>query len=404
MAHDSSPEAPLPVRTVAQAIAGWVDRLGRVWMEGQLTEVSRRPGASLVFLTLRDVAAEVSLRLTCHRSVFDRLQPAPAEGTRVIVWAKPEFYLARGNLSLSVSEIRPVGIGELLARIERLKQDLAAEGLFAAERKRPLPFLPRCVGLVTGRGSAAEHDVVENATRRWPAVEFAVRTVPVQGAQAASAVVGALRDLDADPRVDVIVLARGGGSVEDLLPFSDEGVVRAIEGCATPVISAVGHETDAPLSDLVADRRASTPTDAGKLVVPDVAEEIARIDALRRRAFRCVGGLLAREQERMAALRSRPAVAAPIALIDRRSTEVSALQQRATRCAAGRLQAAETDLTHTLARVRALSPAATMRRGYAVLLRADGRAVRSARDVIHGDPLEARVADGRFAVTVSADG
>jgi exodeoxyribonuclease VII large subunit len=362
--------------------------------------VSRRPGASIAFLTLRDVAADVSLRLTCRRTVFDGCQPPPADGHRVIVWAKPEFYLARGTLSLTVHEIRPVGIGELLARIERLKQALAAEGLFASERKRPLPFLPRRVGLVTGRGSAAEQDVRENASRRWPAVELVVRNVAVQGAHAVTGLVQALRDLDADPEVDVIVLARGGGSVEDLLPFSDEALVRAVASCRAPTVSAVGHETDTPLVDLAADRRASTPTDAGKLVVPDVPEEATRVDGLRQRARRCVLGRLAAEEQRLAALRSRPVLATPQASIDARQEEMGALRQRGTRCAAARLDAASADLTHTLARVRSLSPAATMRRGYAVLLRGDGRAVRSVADVAERDRLDARVADGRFAVTV----
>ena len=245
MAAPSTAEQPLPVRTVARHISEWVSRLGKVWVEGQVTEVSKRPGT--VFLTLRDPVADVSLRLTCSRGVCDAVVPPLADGARVVVHAKPDFYLSRGTLSLVAYEIRPVGVGELLARLERLKGVLAQEGLFAASRKKPLPFLPGVVGLVTGRASAAERDVLENARRRWPAVRFDVREVAVQGHLAVEQVVGALRSLDAAPEVDVIVLARGGGSVEDLLPFSDEALCRAVAACRTPVVSAIGHEPDSPL-------------------------------------------------------------------------------------------------------------------------------------------------------------
>ena len=273
----SSPEQPLPVRTVSRSIGEWIGRLGRVWVEGQVTQVTRRPGQQTCFIVLRDTAAEMSLPVSCKRSLLDSLTPPLGEGARVVVWAQPQFYPVRGSLTFTAHEIRPVGVGALLARIEQLRSVLAAEGLFAAERKRPLPFLPRSVGLVTGRASAAERDVVDNARRRWPAVEVRVEPVAVQGPYAVTEIVAALQRLDADPQVDVIVLARGGGSMEDLLPFSDESLVRAVVASRTPVVSAVGHETDVPLVDHAADVRASTPTDAAKLVVPDVAEESARI-------------------------------------------------------------------------------------------------------------------------------
>jgi exodeoxyribonuclease VII large subunit len=243
-----------------------------VWVDGQLTQITRRPGTNTVFFVLRDPAADISLNVTAARQLIDGMADQLTEGSRVVVWAKPEFYLARGALQLHALEIRPVGVGELLARIERLKRLLASEGLFDTDRKRRLPFLPGTVGLVCGRGSAAERDVLENAKRRWPAVQFRVEAVAVQGPYAVAEIVNAVHILDADPQVDVIVIARGGGSVEDLLPFSDEALLRAASACRTPIVSAIGHEPDSPLLDLVADVRASTPTDAGKLIVPDLAE------------------------------------------------------------------------------------------------------------------------------------
>jgi exodeoxyribonuclease VII large subunit len=264
---ETSLEQPAPVRQVANAISGWVDRLGAVWVEGQIAQFNRRQGMNTVFLTLRDTVADISISLTCSRQVFDSLNPPMVEGASVVVHAKPSFYANRGTLSLHVRDIRMVGLGELLARIERRRQLLAAEGLFAVERKRRLPFLPGTVGLVTAPSSAAERDVLENGRRRWPAVRFAVRYAAMQGTTSAAEVIAALERLDRDPVVDVIVIARGGGSVEDLLPFSDEGLLRAVFAARTPVVSAIGHEPDSPLLDLVADLRASTPTDAAKLVV-----------------------------------------------------------------------------------------------------------------------------------------
>jgi exodeoxyribonuclease VII large subunit len=361
---------------VALKIAEWVARIGEVWVEGQVAQLSRRPGAATAFLVLRDPAADLSLTVTCRREVLDGVELA--EGARVVVHARPDFYVARGTLSLRASEIRPVGIGELLARLERLKRLLHAEGLFAAERKQRLPFLPQRVGLITGRASAAERDVLENARRRWPAVRFRVENVAVQGPTAVPSMVDALHRLQADPEVDVIVIARGGGSVEDLLPFSDEALCRTVAGCRTPVVSAIGHEPDVPLLDLVADMRCSTPTDAGRRIVPDVAEEQARLDGLRQRARR-----------RM------------VSSVDRAVAEASGLRDRARRCVLSRVDAAVSDLDHARARVAALSPAATLRRGYAVVQRADGAVVRRPADVEVGAALRVRLAEGGIGAVVS---
>ncbi|HVV75152.1 MAG TPA: exodeoxyribonuclease VII large subunit, partial [Mycobacteriales bacterium] len=337
MALESSAESPVPVRTVAKALTDWIGRLGRVWVEGQVTELTRRPGQATAFLVLRDTAVEMSLRVSCKARMIDELDPPLAEGSRVVVWGKPEYWAARGSLTFAAAEIRPVGVGALLARIEALRAVLAAEGLFAADRKRPLPFLPRRVGLITGRASAAERDVVENATRRWPAVQFRTEAVAVQGPYAVTEIVEALARLEADREVDVIVIARGGGSMEDLLPVSDEALVRAVAAAFTPVVSAVGHETDVPLLDHVADVRASTPTDAAKRIVPDFAEESERIRALIARTRRCVTHQLDSEQHRLDALRSRPSLSDPFAVIAAWRAAVGDLQERTERAARGLL-------------------------------------------------------------------
>jgi exodeoxyribonuclease VII large subunit len=396
----SSAEEPWPVRVVSQKIGAWVAKLGWVWVDGQVAQISRRPGASVVFLTLRDPSADLSLTVTAHRDVLDAGAPELAEGARVTLHAKPEFYPARGSLSLRADEIRQVGLGELLARLERLKKLLGAEGLFARERKRRLPFLPQRVGLITGRASAAERDVLMNTRRRWPSVDFRVINVPVQGPTAVPQIIDALKVLDNDDTVDVIVLARGGGSVEDLLPFSDEALCRAVFGCRTPVVSAIGHETDAPLIDYVADVRASTPTDAAKRIVPDLGEETALIEQARRRLDRAVITLVDRETHRLESWRSRPVLARPEVLVDQRAADVTGLRDRATRSLDQRLRRADDDLRHTLARLRALSPRATLERGYAIVQRADGQVVRAAGEVETGDVLRVRLADGELRAGV----
>lgn len=396
----STPEQPWPVRVVSQRIGEWIGRLGWVWVDGQIAQISRRPGASTVFLTLRDPSADLSLTVTTNRDVLDAGAPQLSEGARVVLHARPFFHPARGTLSLRADDIRMVGLGELLARLERLKRLLRAEGLFDPTRKRRPPFLPTTVGLITGRASAAERDVVTNARRRWPSIPIRVLNVPVQGPTAVPAIIDALKALDADPDVEVIVLARGGGSVEDLLPFSDEALCRAVFACRTPVVTAIGHETDTPLVDFVADLRASTPTDAARRVVPDLAEERRLLHLHRGRLRRAVRSLVDREQHRLDALRSRPVLARPHVMVEARAADVAALRDRARRHLRHRIEVATADLTHTVARLRALSPAATLRRGYAIVQRPDGRVVRSPIDVATGDAIRIRLAEGELAATV----
>lgn len=397
-----SAENPFPVRAVAIRVKGWIDRLGSVWVEGQLTQINLRPGLRTVFMVLRDPAADMSLTVTCSPELVAAAPVKLTEGTQVVVCGKPNFYTARGTFSLRLNEIRAVGIGELLARIERLRRLLDAEGLFDPRLKRPIPFLPTTIGLITGRASAAERDVITLAGTRWPAVRFAVRNTAVQGPTAVAQIVGALRDLDADAGVEVIVLARGGGSVEDLLPFSDETLCRAIAACRTPVVSAIGHEPDNPLCDLVADLRAATPTDAAKKIVPDAAAEQSLVDDLRRRSAQAVRNWVVREDRVLAQLRSRPVLADPLRALTERDDQVQRALA-AVRRDVTRLIAVQTErVRHLSARLATLGPAATLARGYAVVQTVDTggpHVVRSVADAAAGTRLRIRVADGAIAAT-----
>ena len=404
----STPERPWPVRTVARKITEWINRLGAVWVEGQITQVSARPGTATAFLTLRDPSVDMSMSLTSPIGLVRGMEPPLTDGSRVVVHGKPTFFAGRGTLSLRVDEIRAVGIGELLARIERLRKLLDAEGLFDPRRKRKPPFLPNKIGLITGRASAAERDVLTNARNRWPGARFRVINVAVQGAVAVPQILTALSTLERDSEVDVIVLARGGGSVEDLLPFSDEALCRAVASCRTPVMSAIGHEPDNPLLDYVADVRCSTPTDAGKRVVPDVAEEAERVRHMRDRARRALHGWVDRERKLLQSLRTRPALSDPYGPLDRRREDVDRLRERARRAVLARLSTEQHGLASTKARLTTLGPAATLARGYAVVQRVTPTGVdgvlRSTTEAPPGTHLRVRVADGAVHAVVTEDG
>lgn len=406
-AASNSAENPFPVRAVAIRVAGWIDRLGTVWVEGQLAQITIRPNSKTVFMVLRDPAADMSLTVTCPRDLVLSAPVKLTEGTQVVVCGKPSFYTGRGTFSLRLNEIRAVGVGELLARIERLRRLLDAEGLFDPRLKRPIPFLPNTVGLITGRASAAKRDVTTVAATRWPAVRFAVRNTAVQGPNAVAQIVEALRELDSDLEVDVIVVARGGGSVEDLLPFSDETLCRAIAACRTPVISAVGHEPDNPLCDLVADLRAATPTDAAKKAVPDTAAEQRLVADLRRRSAQALRNWVSREQRALTQLRSRPVLADPLKALITRSDEIQRARS-ALRRDVSRLISTETEnIGHLGARLATLGPAATLARGYAVVQTVSTagqpmEVLRSVDGAPAGTRLRVRVGDG--AVTAVSEG
>jgi len=378
----------------------YIGRAPAAWIEGQIAQINLRPGSSVAYLTLRDPSVDMSISVSCRRTALDTLARPPAEGDRIVAHGKFEFYPGRGSLSFRVDELHPVGLGELLARLERLRELLRVEGLTSPARKKPLPFLPRTVGLITGRASAAESDVLANARARWPAVVFRVINTAVQGTSAAAGVIDALKTLDADPAVEVIILARGGGSVEDLLPFSDETLCRAVVACRTPVVSAIGHEPDHPIVDDVADVRCSTPTDAGKRVVPDAAAESRAIDQLERRARRALSGWVTTEQARLASLTQRPVLRDPHGPINRRSDEVSAIVARIRRDAGRTLDTAEAMVRHRRAQLTALGPAATLSRGYSVV-QVDGVVLRSTDQAPAGAALRIRVADGAVSAVSS---
>ncbi len=396
---ETSSDSPAPVRVVTEAIKEYVDRLGPIWIEGEIAELNERSGM-MAFMRLRDTSADMSLSVMCHKSVIAAVKPLPANA-RVVIYAKPSWYTKSGTLSMSAKEIRQVGVGELLARLEALKSLLASEGLFSLDRKVALPLLPRKVGLICGRNTDAEKDVVENARRRWPAVEFEIREVTVQGAAAVVEVSAALRELEADSEVDVIIITRGGGSFEDLLPFSDESLIRLAADCQTPIVSAIGHEKDSPLLDLVADYRASTPTDAAKRVVPDIAEEIANIQKLRDRAFRALSARVDFEQNFISQLRSRPVMKDPGAFLTILSDELRDLRQRSTRSFTATIDAERKELKAITAHLRSLSPQSTLDRGYSVVRNAKGDVIRDPKQLKSGEILAIKVAKGETSATVN---
>jgi len=373
VALDSSAEHPTPVRTVSRLVGEWIGRLGPIWIDGQVAEFRPRPGARNIYLVLRDPDVDMSLTIVADAALVGGVEPPLAQGQRIIVFAKPEYWTGRGSLQYRAKEIRAVGLGALLEQLERLRHLLTAEGLFALERKKPLPFLPRRIGLICGRNSAAMHDVLVNVEDRWPGIPFEVREVAVQGVQAVSGVTDALLELDAIEDVDVIVIARGGGSVEDLLPFSNESLVRAAAAARTPIVSAIGHEQDAPLLDLVADLRASTPTDAAKRIVPSWQEQFSIINGLRNRSI--------------SGLRNR---------LDRESGFAQDSRRRIRTRLNHLIETNQRDLEHLTARVRALSPAATLERGYAIVTNEVGEIIRDASTVLPGEHVRIRVAQGAF--------
>ncbi len=395
---ETSSQAPATVRTVSEAIKEYVERLGPIWIEGEISELNERSGM-MAFMRLRDPSVDMSISVMCHKSVIAAVKPLP-DNARIVMYAKPSWYTKNGSLSFSAREIRQVGVGELLARLEALKNLLAGEGLFNSERKVALPLLPKVIGLICGRNTDAEKDVVENAKRRWPSVQFEIREVTVQGAAAVSEVSDALRELEANPDVEVIIITRGGGSFEDLLPFSDEALVRLAASCETPIVSAIGHEKDSPLLDLVADYRASTPTDAAKRVVPDIAEEIAMIEAMRDRARRTLVNHLNLELTRITNFKNRPVMKDPHVLITTRAEIIAGLRDRSNRSFGSSLKLAKEELKQVKARVRALSPQSTLDRGYSVVQLTDGQIVTDPKRLKTGDELRLRLAKGESKATV----
>lgn len=395
----TTPENPWPLRLLSENLHAYIARCDPTWVEGQVVELNQR--ARVTYLTLRDVDEEVSVPVTLFARDMAQMETPLERGMRVVAQIKPDFWTKTGRLSMIGQGVRPVGLGDLLVRIERLRRALAEEGLFQAERKKPLPPLPQRVGLITGRNSDAEKDVVRNARLRWPAVEFEIRNVAVQGTSAVRAVTEALGQLDADPNVDVIIIARGGGAFEDLLPFSDEALIRAVAAAQTPVVSAIGHENDQPLLDYVADLRASTPTDAAKRVVPDLVEEQANVARARVVLDRAVVQFLEREQAALDSIRSRPVLEQPEGMILVREEDVDRLRQRSLRTVLHRTDREQETIRQMQHRVRALSPQETLSRGYAVVMTQAGAVVKNADQLKPADTLAIRLAHGEVAAEVS---
>ena len=396
----STVDAPWPVALLSAKIKGWIDRLGAVWVEGEITQWGLSGGN--VYGKLKDLDADVTVGFTVWSSVKAKLPDDLKQGDRVVALVKPNYWVKGGSLTMQVFEMRHVGLGDLLERLERLRQALRAEGLFDLDRKRPLPFLPGCIGLITGKDSDAEKDVLRNAQLRWPAVEFRVVHTAVQGDRASGEVTAALRTLDADPDVDVIIVARGGGDFQNLLVFSDETLVRTAAACATPIVSAIGHEADRPLLDEVADLRASTPTDAAKRVVPDVADELARVQQARARIGNRMTAQVRTEIDRLEQLRSRPVLTASAWIVDSRAEELGRYVGRSAELIERLIERSQTSVLDLRSQLRALSPQRTLDRGYAIVQLPGGAVLRSSADAVPGTPLLLTLADGTASATVTA--
>ena len=399
-AADTTRDNPWPLSRLTQNIKIYVDRMSALWVEGQVVQYNPRPGSRMAFFTLRDTESDTSMTVTAFPNVITAIGAGFEEGVKVVARVKPVFWERSGSLNLQAAEVHLQGLGDLLAQIERLRQRLAAEGLFDADRKKPLPFLPRVIGLVCGRNAKAKDDVIVNASARWPAARFEVREVAVQGQYAVREVTQAIAELDSLPQVDVIVVARGGGSVEDLLPFSDEALVRAAAQASTPLVSAIGHEGDAPLLDYVADYRASTPTDAARRIVPDLAQELDGLARAQEGMRSAIQRRLAQERYNLDLLVSRPIFLAPAATLEPHRTFIdSALTSLRTQVER-RLNSERQSILQASATLQALSPQATLERGYSMLRLPSGELVRDASQVPKGTLVEGILAQGRLVAQV----
>lgn len=399
-ASETTAEHPWPVRHLSRKIKEHVERMPAVWVEGQVLNLKR--WRHLFFLSIRDSEEDVSLSATLPAEAVEALTEPLTDGSRVVLWAKPAWWLKGGTLQLDAREVRTVGLGELLARIEELRERLAAEGLFADERKVLLPFVPRLVGLICANQGDAEHDVVVNATARWPSVRFEIRRVTVQGANCVPETSAAIRELDAHPDVDVIVIARGGGSFEDLLPFSSEALIRVAAGCVTPLVSAIGHEKDSPLLDLVADLRASTPTDAGRRIVPDSAEERRTITRALTAVRSAIDTRIDREAQALITTVSRPVLVYPDRLIEPHALEVTRQRTAGWRALNTILANLRVALEGLASGLRTLSPQSTLDRGYAVVRDPTNGIVRDASTLAPGVGVSMRFALGSAEADITS--
>ena len=388
----SSELSPWPVSRLSLTLKEWIERLGVLWIEGELASI--KMGASNMFGELRDLQIENSVSI--HSWNVSKIPNDLKQGDRVLALIKPAFWPKGGKLTMQVIEMRKVGLGELLERIERLRAQLTKEGLTSVDRKQPLPFLPNKIGLITGKDSDAEKDVLQNSKLRWPDVQFRIMHTLVQGDKAAPEIISAIKTLDEDPEVDVIIIARGGGSFLDLMVFSDEALVRAAASAKTPIVSAIGHENDRPVLDDVADLRASTPTDAAKRVVPDVAEEKHKLEQLRQRLFMRVDTFVANQMGMIEQIRSRPILANPYTFIEAHEADVErAVDQMRSRLDQT-LSREAMQIGHLRQQVRSLSPQSTLDRGYSVVRDLDGHVISDPNQIKKGQRLKLRLAKGEL--------
>jgi exodeoxyribonuclease VII large subunit len=391
MKSGQSPEEAIQVKDASRALSEIISQMPSVWIEGQITSIKIRPGSDWVFVDLRDVSAEATLNVVFNRSVLDDAPSEIESGQRVLVHGKPEFWMNRGSLVFRARRIQPVGLGELMIALEKLKQSLLKEGLFAPEKKKPIPFLPKKIGLICGRASAAMKDVMENTMLRWPGIEFDVHEVAVQGVKSSSEVRAALAQLNAENEVEVIVITRGGGSFEDLLPFSDEMLLRAVAASNIPVISAIGHEQDNPLLDYVADLRASTPTDAASKLVPDLEDEMELIEDWIFRMREIICNRIEKEQISLERLLEKSALDSPKEFIQSHRDVIIELKTKLRNLISNKIYSEQTWFKPRLAQLRTLSPLSTLARGFAIVQKSDGKLVRKATEVKTGDLLQIRL-------------
>ncbi len=391
MKSGQSPEEAIQVKDASRALSEVISQMPSVWIEGQITSIKIRPGSDWVFVDLRDVSAEATLNVVFNRSVLDDAPSEIESGQRVLVHGKPEFWMNRGTLVFRARRIQPVGLGELMIALEKLKQQLQKEGLFAPEKKKPIPFLPKKIGLICGRASAAMKDVIDNTMLRWPGIKFDVHEVAVQGVKSSSEVRAALAQLNAENEVEVIVITRGGGSFEDLLPFSDEMLLRAVAASNIPVISAIGHEQDNPLLDFVSDLRASTPTDAASKLVPDLEDEIELIDDWIFRMREIIANRIEKEQISLERLLEKSALDSPKEFIQSHRDVVIDLKQSLRNIISTKIYSEQTWFKPRLAQLRTLSPLSTLARGFAIVQKNDGKLVRKASEVKTGELLQIRL-------------
>jgi len=367
----STEHSPWQVSMLSKSLKDWIEKLGKVWVEGELQSYTER--GSGMFGSIRDLDIENGIEIHAFANSGAEIASGLSQGDRVVALVQPVFWPKNGKLTMRVVQMHKVGLGELLERIEKLKLQLISEGLSDASRKKPLPFLPNKIGLITGAKSDAEKDVLQNSRLRWPEVEFEVINTLVQGDRAAAEIIMALEQLDQMTEVEVIIIARGGGSFQDLLPFSDERLVRAVALAATPIVSAIGHENDQPLLDLVADLRASTPTDAAKRVVPDIAEEFSKLSNAAERIWFRMSSLVENQQQSIASLRSRPVLASPFGFVDNQQEILSQATRRLGEILGYRLERSTTEVEQLHARAHSLSPQLTLERGYVVITSVDGK-------------------------------